>query len=65
MQVTFGQVPDQGMRLGLPRAEQAVDLKESLLAGFLPEFAEDAQTGVAAIADYEMRLIRTAGDRRG
>ncbi|MNN60847.1 hypothetical protein D3C81_1760540 [compost metagenome] len=62
VQVTLGQVPKQRMRFRMPRAEQAMDTEEALLARFLPKFTENAQTSVAAVADDEMRLIGAAGD---
>ncbi|MNF04141.1 hypothetical protein D3C80_2035900 [compost metagenome] len=64
MQITLGQVPEQGVRFGLPGAEQAVDAKETLVTGFLPELAKDAQACVAAVANDEVRLIRSAGNCR-
>ncbi|MNJ32560.1 hypothetical protein D3C77_272270 [compost metagenome] len=42
MQVALGQVPEQGMRFRLPRAEQAMDTEEPLFACFLPQLTEDA-----------------------
>ncbi|MNP18221.1 hypothetical protein D3C76_1106920 [compost metagenome] len=41
-----------------------MDTEEALFARFLPQFTEDAQTRVTAVADDEVRLIGTAGDRR-
>jgi len=38
-----------------------MDTEESLFTRFLPQFTEDAQARVTAVADDEMRFIGTTG----
>src|SRR3990167_1238640 len=64
MQVAFGQMTEQGGDFICPGSEQAMDAKELLVASFLPQFAEDRQASIAAIADDEVLLAGAAGDRR-
>lgn len=66
VQLVFGEVPgqrDDFAALG-PGPEQARDAKEAFVPCFTPQFAQDGQPRVAAVADDVVRFTRTAGDRR-
>lgn len=41
-----------------------MDAEETLVAGFLPQLAENRQARIAAVADDEVGFTRAAGNRR-
>ncbi|MNZ83140.1 hypothetical protein D3C78_1018600 [compost metagenome] len=41
-----------------------MNAKEAFVAGFLPQFAENRQARITAIADDEIGFSRAAGNRR-
>ncbi|MNH03143.1 hypothetical protein D3C72_1595720 [compost metagenome] len=65
VQIAFGQMAQQSVMFRLPRTEQASNTEEALLSGFLPQFREDTQAGVAAVADDEVLFAGPARDGRG
>ncbi|MOA03172.1 hypothetical protein D3C78_1226600 [compost metagenome] len=64
MQIAFGQMAEEGSDFIAPRSEQAMNAKETLVAGFLPQLAENRQASITAVADDEIGFSRAAGNRR-
>ena len=64
MQVVLGEMAEQRAGFIGPWLEQAVEVKEALVGGFLPELVEDGQAGVAAIANDVVAFPGAPGNGR-
>ncbi len=67
VQFVFREMARQGNDFSTlrPRPELARDAEEALVPHLAPQFAQDRETGIAAVADDVVIRARTPGDGRG